>query len=265
MSLQGDKWTEMRTKLNPFFTPSKLKTLYKYMYECSSDLHAVIEKVEKDKSVIDMQDIMQRFTTDVLGSCVLGIESKSVKDPNAELHVYGTMVFQVDLVQKLRVMSTILWPQILYILKIGLIRKKVRDFFISTVNQIVEYREKNNVDRKDFMHVLMQPNKIEDLKNIESYKQNGVAGSKLTLNEKAAQVFLFWIAGLKTTTATLTFLFYELAANPQAQEKVRKEVFETLEKYNGEITYDAAMEMQYMQRCLDGKLMNMYVIYVVKN
>ena len=46
----------------------------------------------------------------------------------------------------------------------------------------------------------------------------------LNNNEILAQAFLFLIAGSETTATTLTFLAYELAKNPEIQNKLFQEI-----------------------------------------
>jgi len=118
----------------------------------------------------------------------------------------------------------------------------------------VEYREKNNIVRNDFMQLLI------DLKNNIKNGDNGDHGSSqhdgkgLTMEEIAAQAFVFFIAGYETSSTTMTYCLFELALNQDVQDKVRQEVNAVLEKYDGKLTYDAIMEMKYMRQVIDETL-----------
>jgi cytochrome P450 family 6 len=69
----------------------------------------------------------------------------------------------------------------------------------------------------------------------------------------AAQAFVFFIAGFETTSATMTFCLYELARNPDIQERVRNEIDTVLERHGGNITYEAISEMEYLDRVVNGE------------
>lgn len=45
---------------------------------------------------------------------------------------------------------------------------------------------------------------------------------------------------------------FELARNPDIQKKLQEEVDRVVEKYDGEITYDALQEMTYMDMVIYG-------------
>ena len=51
----------------------------------------------------------------------------------------------------------------------------------------------------------------------------------------------------------MQFALYEMALHPDMQEKTREEVMNVLKKHNGEITYEAIYEMEYLGRFVDGK------------
>ncbi|XP_030746952.1 cytochrome P450 6a22-like [Sitophilus oryzae] len=70
-------------------------------------------------------------------------------------------------------------------------------------------------------------------------------GTALTIDEAAAQAFIFFLAGFETTSTTTSFALFELSINFMYREKARKEISAVLEKYNGTMTYDALMEMKY--------------------
>lgn len=76
---------------------------------------------------------------------------------------------------------------------------------------------------------------------------------KLSLNEIAAQTFLFFFAGFETSSQTISFCMYHLAKNPEIQNKVHDEIDRVLEKYKGQISYESISEMDYLECCIDGK------------
>jgi cytochrome P450 family 6 len=52
----------------------------------------------------------------------------------------------------------------------------------------------------------------------------------------------------------MTFSTYELALNQDVQDKLRDEINDVLEKYDGEVTYDAIMEMKYLDMVFNESL-----------
>ncbi|GLV36769.1 Cytochrome P450 6a19 [Carabus blaptoides fortunei] len=68
----------------------------------------------------------------------------------------------------------------------------------------------------------------------------------------AAHCFLFFFVGFESPAATINFCMFELAVNPNIQDKVRAEITSVLEKYNGHMTYDAISELRYLDQVFNG-------------
>lgn len=100
----------------------------------------------------------------------------------------------------------------------------------------MKYREKNGVERKDFLSLLID------------MKKDGV---DFTMDEIAANSFIFFGAGFETSSSNQTFCLYELARNPECQDKARQSVLDALRNHGG-MTYDAACDMQYLDQCING-------------
>lgn len=150
-------------------------------------------------------------------------------------------------------------PTLMSSLRIRLSDKGVEDFMTTVTKQNLEYREENQIIRKDFFQLLMQlrdsgsiaENDDEWQTNIN--ENNSKKGKCLTLQEMTAQSFVFFAAGFETSSTTQSFCLYELARAHDIQNIVHKEIDAVLSKYSGKLTYDAMNEMKYLECCIDGE------------
>lgn len=258
-SLGGSEWRNLRTKLTPTFTSGKMKMMYETVINCSEGLTKLVDDFF-DKP-LEISDVIGRFTTDVIGSCAFGIDCNSLKDADSEFRKYSKDVFKVSKKQAFVRIVWLLVPQISQLLKFKFTSVELSKFFMGVVSGTLDYREKNNVIRKDFMHLLIQLKNNVDIKEgdqVGQIKNTDASNSSkkvgLTFNEIAAQAFVFFVAGFETSSTLLTSCFYELAINPDVQFKLRKEINEILQKHGEKITYDALTEMTYMEKCVNGNI-----------
>jgi cytochrome P450 family 6 len=51
----------------------------------------------------------------------------------------------------------------------------------------------------------------------------------------------------------MSFALYELALHPAIQDRLRAEIKKVMEKYNQELTYEAALDMPYLDMVISGE------------
>lgn len=67
IALRNPKWHFLRKKFSPTFTPAKMKMMFPLMLRCGEDLKQVFEENSSFGKPVDVQDILARFTTDIIG------------------------------------------------------------------------------------------------------------------------------------------------------------------------------------------------------
>lgn len=109
-NLEGKRWKNLRTKLTPTFTSGKMKIMFNTLVECSENMIAALSGKKDD--ILVVKDVCARFTTDVIGSCALGIECNSFKYPDAEFRVIGKKALQPGaMLDKIRKFFTLAFPE----------------------------------------------------------------------------------------------------------------------------------------------------------
>lgn len=241
--------------------------MFQTFVECTSGLEDILEKHSRIQDPVDIKEVVSRFTTDVIGSCAFGIDCNSLKNPDSEFRQFGRKIFQPDFKRRVKNWIFFTVPRdILIYLGVKQMATEIESFFIDVVKKTVEYREKNHVERNDFMQLLLQlknQGKVNDDENLNVYTKQNHEGETLTLNELAAQCFVFFSAGFETSATTMTFALLELALKQDIQDKLRNEVETVLKKHNGKISYEAVMEMGYLDKVIHGEQIKERVCSVI--
>lgn len=254
-SLSGPKWKTLRSKLTPAFTAGKTKYMFDAIKSCGDDMVQLLENLMKLDEDIEIKDILARFTTDVIGSCAFGIECNSLTNPNAEFREMGRRAFTQTPGDVFKMVIIRSFPKLAKLLKLGVFSPRVSRFFQQVVEDTVNFREQNNVTRPDFLQLLIQMRGDASLNNLHNDGNNHAeetCGDGLTMNEIAAQAFIFFLAGFETTSTTISFALLEMALNPSIQERARSELADVLNKHENKLTYDAVGELQFLETVVLG-------------
>ncbi|XP_055697208.1 probable cytochrome P450 6a21 [Phlebotomus papatasi] len=248
LALSGQKWRNLRSKLSPTFTSGKMKMMHSVIVAVAKEFQDYLEPAAQKNEVIEIKDILSRFTTDIIGNCAFGVECNSLKNPDTEFLRIGKRVFEFSPIEFLRMFFMSMFPDIAQILRMKLNKPEVSEFFMRLLRETTEYREKNNIKRNDFLSLLIQ------IMNTGKLDGDDTELGKITFEELAAQTFVFFAGGFETSSSTMTFALYELARNQDIQDRAREEVHKVLEQYNGEYTYEACMELKYIDQIINETL-----------
>ncbi|XP_055542010.1 probable cytochrome P450 6a17 [Wyeomyia smithii] len=249
VSMEGVKWKNLRAKLTPTFTTGKMKMMYPTVAAVAEEFRKCMLVEAESGGEVEMKEFLARFTTDVIGTCAFGLECNSLKDPEAKFRQMGRKALALTPMGFLRRILSFTFRDLAKALNVRISDPDVADFFMNAVRETIEYREKNNVRRNDFMDLLI---KLKNDQPIDDGSEERLG--RLTFNEIAAQAFVFFLAGFETSSTAMSYCLYELAQNQELQEKARQDVESVLAKHEGAMTYEAVHEMRYVENCINESL-----------
>ena len=138
----------------------------------------------------------------------------------------GNRVFKSTIAESIKQSFVANYKGLAKSFNLKVISNEVSEFFINLTNEVVNYREKNNVERNDFLNLLIR---LKNNRNLDDDKLNdNEETTSMTNLEVAAQSFVFFVAGFETSSSTMTFCLYELSKNQEIQDKLRHEIKEVI-------------------------------------
>lgn len=204
-NVRGQKWRDLRVKLSPTFTSGKIKAMFPIINDCADVLFKYVDKnIDNGNDIFEFRDLFARLTTNIISNIAFGIDNDCINDRENYFRKMGIKMMEPSMRNALIGILFFFAPDLLVKSKINPLEKDVDDFIFSMVRDTVNYREKNKVERNDFLQLLIklknegyipvdkgEKNEYNkhDIQNEQTEK------TKLSFNDLAANVFLFFIAG----------------------------------------------------------------------
>ncbi|KAK4873601.1 hypothetical protein RN001_012961 [Aquatica leii] len=264
----GEEWHDMRSTLSPSFTSSKMKAMFGLMKECSEQFSKHFSN-NGDLVEVELKDTFARFANDVIATTAFGVTCNSFSDPNNEFYVLAKELNKFSGIKGLIFLLNFFAPSLAKYIRIPMFSKKVRDFFTTLVKDTINLRREKGIVRPDMLHLLMEAQKgqlkydennslsetgfavVEESEIGKSQRKHKV---EVTDEVITAQVLIFFFAGFDTVSTMMSYACYELAINPDIQDKLREEVDETLKNSNKGFTYDNITNMKYLDMVISETL-----------
>ncbi|XP_026324726.1 probable cytochrome P450 9f2 isoform X2 [Hyposmocoma kahamanoa] len=266
LMMQGEKWRDMRMTLSPAFTGAKMRHMMPFMTEISQNIIKYLNEDVKEKEDVDINDLIRRYTNDVIASAGFGIVVDSTKEKDNDFFTHGQSIFNFRIWQRIVFFFAFAAPGIIKKLRIPLFPKNTTTFFRQLVSSTIEYREKNNIERPDMIQLLMEASKGKLKENSKGNEKDNVGFAivdealkpqsvtrKWTFDELTGQVFVFFVAGFESSGSALVMTIHELALNLHVQDKLYQEIKEFKEN-NDTLTYDNIGDLKYLDCVLNETL-----------
>lgn len=246
----GERWKNLREKLSPTFTSGKLRGMFDTIVGCGKSVQEYMDQYADTNEAVEVREIFAQYTTNIIASVGFGLDVDCIKNPNNEFRRQGMSFFETNLRNTIRQFMRIVSPTLCKLFKIRTTNRDVQKFMTAIVKQNAEYRDQNNIVRKDFFQLLLDLHRSGSVQLDDEWKTvlTSKTSKPLTLDEITASAIIFFLAAFETSSTTMTFCLYELAKNVEIQRKVQEEIDAV-----GEITYESIEKMKYLENCIDGK------------
>ncbi|KAB0793924.1 hypothetical protein PPYR_13544 [Photinus pyralis] len=257
----GEKWHQLRSTLSPSFTSSKMKAMFVLMKECTKEFINYFES-KGDSVDVELKGAFARFGIDVIATTAFGVTCNSLSDPKNEFYVLGKELMNFKGLRRIILMLNLLCPPIARITRVSFFPEKIKKFFGSLVKETLQLRRERKVVRPDMIHLLMEYQKgnLAQEEDAHSTPEAGFAVVEESVFGKTkqklkfevtddiitSQVMIFFLAGLDTVSTMMSYTIYELALNPDSQNRLRAEIEDALRFSDGKLTYDNLMGMKYL-------------------
>ncbi|XP_043945439.1 cytochrome P450 3A56-like [Protopterus annectens] len=248
--VEDEQWKRIRSVLSPNFTSGRLKEIFPIIKQYSEILVKNMQTKADAKEPIEMKEILGAYSMDVVGSTSFSIDIDSLNNPSDPFVIYMKRALNFNILSPLFIISvTCPWLIPLFEkLEFSLFPKDVVEFFFKSFQKIKEKRRKgDHTNRVDFLQMMIdsQASDTVTVPSDGSYKYKALSDREIV-----AQAVLFILAGSETTGASLSYLIYNVAMNPDVQQKLIQEVDKTFPN-KASLTYDALMQMEYLDMVLN--------------
>ncbi|CAH2049664.1 unnamed protein product, partial [Iphiclides podalirius] len=243
-------WTTVRRRLTSVFTAAKLKMTQGLVSMKNRELVQRFVKEMNQNKCINVRMVLSDYTTDIIGMSAFGIKCNSTLTGEGPLRAITKEFMTYNWFRGLNWCCIFFIPELADVLRFSLFPKHVTQYFRKIFRSMVDQRgglDAEISESKDLLDALLKMRQ-------ECKKDN----EDLSEDVLIAQAAIFLQGGFDTTASALSFCFYELAFEPDLQEKLHKELTDAA-RNNGSTDFDAKLlsELVYIN-CLMKETLRKY-------
>ncbi|KYM89321.1 Cytochrome P450 9e2 [Atta colombica] len=156
----------------------------------------------------------------------------SIRDPTNKFYICGKDITYASAIRSIKFIFIRTFPKLGRILNIKLlnINQKMK-YFESRIKNEIAIRDAEHISRLDMIQLMLD--------------NRGKEG-RIQLDDIVAQAYAFYFAGFETSSSVMSFITYQIVANPSVQIKLRQEIDELFNESDGKATYEAVNKLKYL-------------------
>lgn len=230
LTSEGDFWRKQRRLAQPAFHKQKLADLTAMMVrKAQGEVERIKPKAESGE-YFDVAPDMTNLTLDIISEAIF---SNGVDDKAELVSQQITLLNQMateKLNAPIRLPASIPTPT-------NLKERKSIKILDDIIYGIIEERRKSGVSKSDLLSMLLDA-RDED------------TGEGMDRKQLRDEIMTIFIAGNETTANAMAWILYLLSQNPEAEEKMMKEIDEKLDA-GTELNFQNVLGFQYVRQVID--------------
>ncbi|MFN8323179.1 MAG: cytochrome P450 [Chitinophagales bacterium] len=230
LTSEGEFWKKQRRLIQPAFHKQKLAELTAMMVRRATAEADKYEKLSVSGEYFDIANDMTGLTLDIISEAIfsngIGDKADLIAGQITLLNQYATD----KLNQPIRLPALFPTPA-------NVKERKAVKILDEVIYSIIDQRRKEGVSKNDLLSMLL------DARDAES----GEAMDNAQLRDEVMTIF---IAGNETTANAMAWTLYLLSQNPEAEEKMIREIDSKLNS-GVELTFENVMQFHYVRMVID--------------
>ena len=129
--------------------------MFIFMSKHSADFVELMSTLPADKSDIDMKDIFQRYTNDVIAFCFYGMKIDSTRDPTNKFYICGKGITHISAIFIIKYIFIRAFPKLGRILNIKLLNNQEMKYFESRIKNEIANRDAEHITHPDMIQLML--------------------------------------------------------------------------------------------------------------
>ncbi|XP_046632822.1 cytochrome P450 3A2-like [Daphnia pulicaria] len=245
--VKGKEWKDIRSSVTPAFTTGKIKRMSLLIKECVEILSNRISAVAQSEGKMNAKLIYGAFTMDVIARCAFGLKIDSLGNKDDPFIKNAQFIFNPPTSKTPLILLPFMYPKLFSLVGESMFVTKQLKFFFELLQNILRERAQSKQKYHDFIEMaheaISEFTKVVDGKTVPMWSPEEI--KEIVIGQST----LFLLAGFDQTATTLTNTCFQLARNPDIQEKLHETILQKLEDYE-DVCHEMVQDMPYLEQII---------------